>query len=51
MAVQTEIIKDSSMLLQKQMIAENYDELTNTAETGKKISSTFVPGNLNELVM
>ena len=48
---QTEIIKDSSMLLQKQMIAENYDALTSTAETGKKISSTFVPGNLNELVM
>ncbi len=48
---ETEVIKDSSMLLQKQMIAENYDELTNTAETGKKISSTFVPGNLNELVM
>jgi len=47
----TEVLKDSSMLLQKQMIAENYDELTNTAETGKKISSTFVPGNLNELVM
>jgi len=48
---QAEVIKDSSMLLQKQMIAANYDELTNTAETGKKISSTFVPGNLNELVM
>jgi len=48
---QTEVIKDSSMLLQKEMIAENYDALTSTAETGKKISSTFVPGNLNELVM
>lgn len=53
MAIPTdkEVIKDSSMLLQKSMIAENYDELTNTAESGKKISSTFVPGNLNELVM
>ncbi len=48
---QTEVIKDSSMLLQKSMIAENYDALTSTAETGKKISSTFVPGNLNELIM
>jgi benzoyl-CoA reductase subunit B len=48
---ETDVIKDSSMLLQKKMIAENYDELTNTAETGKKISSTFVPGNLNELIM
>ncbi len=51
MNAQTEVIKDSSMLLQKTMIAENYDQLTNTAETGKKISSTFVPGNLNELIM
>ncbi len=48
---QTEVIKDSSMLLQKEMIAANYDALTSTAETGKKISSTFVPGNLNELIM
>ena len=48
---ETEVIKDSSMLLQKQMIAENYDALTSANETGKKISSTFVPGNLNELVM
>ncbi len=47
----TEVIKDSSMLLQKQMIAENYDALTSAHENGKKISSTFVPGNLNELVM
>ncbi len=47
----TEVIKDSSMLLQKTMIAENYDALTSTHETGKKVSSTFVPGNLNELVM
>jgi benzoyl-CoA reductase subunit B len=48
---QTEAIKDSSMLLQKAMIAENYDELTSVQETGKKVSATFVPGNLNELVM
>ncbi len=48
---QTEVIKDSSMLLQKAMIAENYDALTSVQETGKKVSSTFVPGNLNELIM
>ena len=48
---QTEVIKDSSMLLQKAMIAENYDALTSVQETGKKVSATFVPGNLNELVM
>jgi len=51
MNTQTEVIKDSSMLLQKSMIAENYAALTNTHETGKKVSATFVPGNLNELVM
>lgn len=51
MPATTEVIKDSSMLLQKAMIAENYDALTSTHETGKKISSTFVPGNLNELIM
>ena len=48
---QTEVIKDSSMLLQKAMIAENYDALTSVQETGRKVSATFVPGNLNELVM
>jgi len=48
---QTDVIKDSSMLLQKSMIAENYDALTSVHETGKKVSATFVPGNLNELVM
>ncbi len=47
----SEVIKDSSMLLQKKMIADNYDALTSTQESGKKISATFVPGNLNELVM
>ena len=47
---QTEVIKEASMLKQKAMISANYDELTNTKQTGKKVSSTFVPGNLNELV-
>ncbi len=46
-----DVIKDSSMLMQKAMIAENYDKLTSTHETGQKVSSTYVPGNLNELVM
>ncbi len=48
--VNTEIVKDMSMLKQKEMITHNYDELTSTAQTGKKIVSTFVPGNLNELI-
>ena len=47
----TQIIKESSMLQQKAMIAENYDRLTSAPETGEKVASTFVPGNLNELIM
>ncbi|MBL6932533.1 MAG: benzoyl-CoA reductase subunit B [Rhodospirillales bacterium] len=49
--INDEVIKESSMLMQKEMIAENYEKLTNTAESGQKVSSTYVPGNLNELVM
>ncbi|MEE8366477.1 MAG: benzoyl-CoA reductase subunit B [Gammaproteobacteria bacterium] len=47
----TEVIKESSMLIQKEMIARNYDALTSTQENGRKVVSTFVPGNLNELIM
>ncbi len=47
----TEVIKESSMLMQKEMITGNYDALTSTEESGRKIASTFVPGNLNELIM
>ena len=43
--------KDKSQLLQKQMIAGNFDKLTHARENNKKVSYTFVPGNLNELVM
>jgi benzoyl-CoA reductase subunit B len=39
------------MLKQKEMIARNYDALTGAPETGRKVASTFVPGNLNELIM
>ncbi|MCP3688474.1 MAG: benzoyl-CoA reductase subunit B [Gammaproteobacteria bacterium] len=46
-----EVIKESSMLMQKEMITGNYDALTSTEESGQKIASTFVPGNLNELIM
>jgi benzoyl-CoA reductase subunit B len=48
---QTEVIKESSMLKQKAMIAANYDALTSTDQTNRKVASTFVPGNLNELIM
>ncbi len=47
----SEVIKEKSMLLQKEMIAKNYDAITSKHETGRKVSSTFVPGNLNELLM
>ena len=44
MAEQTEVIKDSSMLLQKSMIAENYDALTSAQENGKKNLFNFCAG-------
>jgi benzoyl-CoA reductase subunit B len=46
-----EVQKEESMILQKAMISSNYDALSTAHEEGKKISSTFVPGNLNELLM
>lgn len=45
------VVKDASMLKQKEMMAAHYDRLTNAPETGEKVVSTFVPGNLNELIM
>ena len=45
------VVKEASMLKQKAMIAGNYDAITSKHETGRKVSSTFVPGNLNELLM
>jgi benzoyl-CoA reductase subunit B len=48
---QQDVIKEPSMLKQKEMIARNYDLLTSTKEHGRKVASTFVPGNLNELLM
>jgi benzoyl-CoA reductase subunit B len=46
-----EAVKEASMLKQKEMIAANYDLLTSTTQHGRKVASTFVPGNLNELIM
>jgi benzoyl-CoA reductase subunit B len=43
--------KDASMRKQKEMMAAHYDRITSAPETGAKICSTFVPGNLNELIM
>ena len=46
-----EAVKDASMLKQKEMMAAHYDRLTSAGETGDKVAATFVPGNLNELLM
>jgi len=46
-----EVQKDASMLKQKEMMARHYDRLANARENGEKVASTFVPGNLNELLM
>ena len=46
-----EVIKDASMMKQKEMMAAHYDRLTSAPETGAKVAATFVPGNLNELLM
>lgn len=46
-----EVVKELSMVKQKDMIAANYDAITSAPETGRKVASTFVPGNLNELLM
>ncbi|MBZ0141474.1 MAG: 2-hydroxyacyl-CoA dehydratase, partial [Pseudorhodoplanes sp.] len=46
-----EVLKDASMVKQKDMMAAHYDRLTNAPKTGAKVAATFVPGNLNELIM
>jgi len=45
------IIKDASMAKQKDMMSRHYERLANVPETGEKVAATFVPGNLNELLM
>ena len=46
----TEVPKDLSMVLQKNMIADHFRELERAPETGTPVVYTFVPGNLTELV-
>jgi benzoyl-CoA reductase subunit B len=43
--------KEDSMWRQKEMINANYASLASAHENGRKIAATFVPGNLNELLM
>ncbi len=42
--------KERSMELQKTMLAEHFDQLAKSDETGAKNAYTFVPGNLTELL-
>jgi benzoyl-CoA reductase subunit B len=42
--------KDDSQLRQKRMIAEHFERLARSPDTGEKNVYTFVPGNLTELI-
>ena len=46
-----EVAKDRSMILQKEMMGNHYDRLADVPNSGRKVCSTFVPGNLNELLL
>ena len=46
----SEVVKERSMLLQKEMIAGHYDSLASAGREGRKVVYTFVPGNLTELM-
>ena len=39
------------MIIQKDMLAKLFHELSHAKETGKKVVYTFVPGNLTELIL
>ncbi|MBL8286453.1 MAG: 2-hydroxyacyl-CoA dehydratase, partial [Rubrivivax sp.] len=43
--------KEDAMWLQKELINKNYMELATARQNNRKVSATFVPGNLNELLM
>jgi benzoyl-CoA reductase subunit B len=43
--------KEDAMWLQKELINRNYMELATARQSNRKVSATFVPGNLNELLM
>jgi benzoyl-CoA reductase subunit B len=43
--------KEDAMWQQKELINQNYHELATARAMGRKVSATFVPGNLNELLM
>src|SRR5690606_36892104 len=43
--------KEDAMWLQKELINANYMDLATAHQQGRKVAATFVPGNLNELLM
>jgi benzoyl-CoA reductase subunit B len=43
--------KDDAMNFQKELINSNYLDLAKAHGEGRKVAATFVPGNLNELLM
>ena len=45
-----EVLKDRSMVLQKEMIASHFTRLASAKENGEPVVYTFVPGNLTELI-
>ena len=45
------IEKEESMRVQKKMIADHFDRLVESKDSGKKVVYTFVPGNLTELML
>jgi len=51
MADPKEAIKEKSMVLQKDMLAKQFNDLANAKKLGKKVVYTFVPGNLTELIL
>ncbi|MEI6576278.1 MAG: benzoyl-CoA reductase subunit B [Bacteroidota bacterium] len=47
----TDVAKEKSMIIQKEMIARLSLDLSTAKETGKKVVYTFVPGNISELIL
>jgi benzoyl-CoA reductase subunit B len=46
-----EAVKEKSMVIQKDMLAKLFTELSTAKEMGKKVVYTFVPGNVTELIL
>lgn len=47
---QQEVSKESSMVIQKEMISGLFKDLASAKDTGTKVVYTFIPGNLSELI-